>query len=139
VVHYVLDGIDIPSVVGKGTYGVMGGANGVPITTTELRFMFRYWHRLKAAATNRKIIFYSEQKAVTAPWYQGANLWLPYAKHRINKILDVNPRPKTKEYEKIFEAASRFEQKANAGRATEALQIFFSMETTNSIDQEPTD
>jgi hypothetical protein len=134
VVHYVLDDIDIQSVVDKTSYEVMDGASGVPITTTELRFMFRYWHQLREKAEEGKIIFYLNQKRAKAPWEKSPDLWLPYARHRLNKIVNVNPKPTTPDYIKIAQAALKFEQHVQAGSPGRALKTFFSVATSSSID-----
>lgn len=125
VVHYILDGIKPEDVVDKKTYEVMGGGQGVPITTSEIRYMFRKWFELKERAIARKIIFYRDQSEVRAPWYDAPAMWLPYAEHRLDKFLSGNPRLSLTQ-ENAVEA---FRRHLTANRPTEALQKFFSLPT----------
>lgn len=80
--HYILDGIVMNEVVSKATRPLFTGDQGVPITTSELRFIFRYWHLIK---NNRKFIFWQNFNDVIAPWEQNPQDWLPYARQRVEK------------------------------------------------------
>lgn len=130
VVHYILDGIKPEDLVNKTTYGVMGGAKGVPITTSEIRYMFRNWYSLKRMAMARKIIFYRDQAEVRAPWYSNPDLWVPYARHRIDKFVQANPHLSVAK-DNLVESFGRL---SAAGRSTEALQSFFALETASGLD-----
>jgi hypothetical protein len=80
-VHYALDGIDMAKVIGKETHALLG-TTGVPITTSELRYLFREWGRYRDS-TN--LIFYNLMDEVKAPWVVNPDPWLPYAKQRVDK------------------------------------------------------
>jgi hypothetical protein len=97
-VHYVLDGITIQEVVNKTEYGLFGSGvsaqqnrTGVPITTSELRYLFRNWFSFSASQRNR-IFFYRLARAVEPPWIENPGPWLDYARHRIGKLANSGPR-----------------------------------------------
>jgi insecticidal toxin complex protein TccC len=66
-IHFVLDGLDIPSIVRKE------GAGGQSITASELRYAYRNKERLKG-----KIFFYQNNVQVAAPWESDPELWSQY-------------------------------------------------------------
>lgn len=68
-VHFVLDGLDIPSIVRKE------GAGGQSITASELRYAYRNKERLKG-----KIFFYQNNVQVAAPWESDPELWSQYTR-----------------------------------------------------------
>lgn len=82
VLHYILDGIDMNNVIGKNRMLLWTGSQGVPITTSEIRFVFRHWHRFR---NNRKFIFWRHFREVKAPWQTDPQAWLPYAQGRVEK------------------------------------------------------
>jgi hypothetical protein len=84
-VHYVLDGIDMSDVVGKKAMSLWAGTTGIPITTSELRYLFRNWHRLKNCAANGRIRFWKSYVPFDAPWDTSPKEWLQYAKQRLEK------------------------------------------------------
>ena len=90
-VHYVLDEIVMDEVVAKTVRPLFTGTTGVPVTTSELRYLFRNWNRLKTA----NIRFYLNGSVVPAPWVSDPARWVPYASHRANKyrneLLQVAP------------------------------------------------
>jgi hypothetical protein len=89
--HYVLDEITSASVAEKKKFPLSAFAQydpgrggkkierpGTPITTSELRYLFRTWHTHKAHLGNR-LFFYRDQN-VTAPlWDQDPDPWIKYA------------------------------------------------------------
>jgi hypothetical protein len=81
-VHYILDEIDMDVVVQKGEVAMWTGKVGVPITTSELRYLFRTWHIHK---NNTKLHFYLNQNEVKAPWMAEPGRWVAYAQHRVDK------------------------------------------------------
>jgi hypothetical protein len=129
IVHYILDGIKSEDVVNKTSYGVMGGTKGLPITTSEIRYMFRNWFDLKNQAIERKIMFYNDQAEVRAPWYDAPTLWLPYAQHRVDKYTRANPRLGWTEDNHV----EAFRRLSAQGRASDALQHFFVLPTAGGL------
>lgn len=53
-IHFILDGISMEKVVDKSMKS---------ITSSELRYIFRHWHRLKG-----RVIFYYNDKVSPCPW-----------------------------------------------------------------------
>jgi hypothetical protein len=80
---YMLDGIDMQWVANPRAYE--GGGVKRPITTSELRCLFRNWYRLPRDG----IHFLHKFERVSAPWEQPmwAELWSPYASHIATKTL----------------------------------------------------
>ena len=62
-VHFLLDGLDMQEVANKASRVGYGGRTAVSITTSELRYAFRYWGRLSGVIT-----FYVNLQPVAAPW-----------------------------------------------------------------------
>ena len=82
-VHYVLDGITIADVVSKKTFDLYSGGQGVPITTSELRFLFRRWNRFR---NTTKVIFYRNFTECDPPWTsEELSGWATYAMHLMSK------------------------------------------------------
>lgn len=82
-VHYVLDTIVMADVISKKTFALYSGDVGVPITTSELRFLFRNWNRFRAGG---KLKFYLDFAEREAPWLTGDLAgWAAYAMHLIRK------------------------------------------------------
>ena len=73
-IHFILDGMDMGGVVNKDTR-----LHGDSITSSELRYIYRNWNRLK-----NKVIFYRDGKVVTSPWQAEETLWNNY--HPKSKI-----------------------------------------------------
>ena len=102
-VHYLLDKMDPSTIVTKKTlHKVVRGKNRaivaefdkVPICTSELRFIFRNWQRIKSGG---KMLFYLSFNTCLAPWENTAKawkdqwgLWAEYAKQRVDKYRDPN-------------------------------------------------
>lgn len=86
-VHYVLDGINMTDVIGRLDRPRPGNIRGVPITTSELRYLFRNWHRLQALHDTRKLIFWRNRAPALPPWESDPKSWLVYAQHRLEKNL----------------------------------------------------
>lgn len=80
-IHFVLDGLDIPSIVRKE------GAGGQSITASELRYAYRNKERLKG-----KIFFYQNNAPVAAPWETDPELWSQYT--QTPKGGELQPVPK---------------------------------------------
>jgi hypothetical protein len=84
-VHYVTDGITMTVVVGKTEMPIdMGTRTGVPITTSELRYIFRNWHWFRDTL-DKDLVFWRSYAPTTAPWITDPKIWIPYARHRIDK------------------------------------------------------
>lgn len=82
-VHYILDGIVIADVVSKKTFPLSSGGTGVPITTSELRFLFREWSRFRHTG---RVIFYRDFNETGTPWSSEAlQGWAAYAMHLLEK------------------------------------------------------
>jgi len=82
-VHYILDEITMQDVTDKKTFPLYSGGTGVPITTSELRFLFRNWNRYRNSG---KIIFYRAFNVCAAPWSTDAQEgWAGYALHLLEK------------------------------------------------------
>ena len=81
-VHYIVDEIVLNDVVAKEKMGLWTGKVGVPITTSELRFIFRNWNRFR---NNKDFCFYLNYRKVGAPWETSPQTWFKYAVHRIQK------------------------------------------------------
>lgn len=83
-VHYILDRINLQEVVSKTPrlLTTTTHTSGVSITTSELRFLFRVWHRFRRGD---RVIFYTHGQSTQAPWEIRADLWVPYAKQRVDK------------------------------------------------------
>jgi hypothetical protein len=106
-IHYILDGMDMKKVANKElfdktiTIGSGSGARSISfkkmsICTSELRFLFRNWQRIKA--TNR-VLFYWKYKTTPAPWEDDVGypesmvLWADYAHHRVEKAVAKALKP----------------------------------------------
>jgi hypothetical protein len=84
-VHYVTDGITMTDVVGKTQMPIdMGTRTGVPITTSELRYIFRNWHWFRERL-DKGLVFWRSYAPTTAPWITDPKIWIPYARHRVDK------------------------------------------------------
>ncbi|MGA8164386.1 MAG: hypothetical protein WB791_05085 [Waddliaceae bacterium] len=70
-VHYVLDEIDMQDVVDKKTRILWWGREGVPLTTSELRFLHKHWKKLNT----KNIHFYLDEREVEAPWIANPEMW----------------------------------------------------------------
>jgi hypothetical protein len=103
-VHYVLDTITMQDVIDKKTFDLYSGGKGVPITTSELRFLFRNWNKYRGTG---KIIFYRNFNECDPPWTSEALPgWAAYALHLLDKnkpALGANP----------FNAADAFRTNSN--------------------------
>jgi hypothetical protein len=75
-VHFVLDYMpDEADILSKKKY------NGrVPITVSELRYVFRNWRRLSG-----RIVFYKSLREDFAPWESNPQAWRKYAIERLDK------------------------------------------------------
>ena len=129
VVHYILDEIIAKDVVDQTTYSNFLGKKGVPITTSELRFLFRNWYHLKYRAMNKRLYFYKDQKFVRAPWYGDPALWLPYALYRVEKFEAANPRPPVRQDNLV----ASFRHNMAIKRPTQALQSSFALKTSETL------
>lgn len=69
-IHFILDGMNIPSVVNKDD-SLFGGT----ITASELRYIYRHWDRLQG-----RVIFYRDGGVVASPWEDAisSHLWNDY-------------------------------------------------------------
>ncbi|EPL4526997.1 hypothetical protein QCK34_004405 [Enterobacter asburiae] len=67
--HFILDDLDISKVALKEKRYI-GGKEVPQITSSELRYIYRHWHRLKG-----KVIFYYKNKVSDAPWETNNNNW----------------------------------------------------------------
>lgn len=84
-VHFAIDDINMADVVQKAKFGGQDRkAPAVPITTSELRSIYRKWHH---PAYPLHIIFYDKGQEVPAPWVSDVNLWNGYGLHRYEKFL----------------------------------------------------
>lgn len=82
-IHFVLDKISMKDVIQKATFKGSGRSEKVvPITTSELRSIYRNWHRPEF---RDGIIFYVDRSEVPAPWVSDKKLWSEYGQHRVKK------------------------------------------------------
>jgi hypothetical protein len=123
-VHYVLDGIDMSDVVGKKAMALWTGTTGVPITTSELRYLFRNWYRLKNDAAKGRIRFWMSYQPSIAPWDANPKEWLQYAKHRLEKRKAV--------LSKYGSLMASFDTSPQSDPAS-ALKIFFEIPTGDTL------
>ena len=122
-VHYILDEIDMVEVVRKEERPLWTGTTGVPITTTELRFLFREWYRLRG----KNILFYRNRVTTQPPWETDPEAWLGYARRRAQKYSEQLSRthPNT---------LQQFNGAAIMGNAPLALTHFHAMPAIASIE-----
>lgn len=114
-VHYVLDGINLDEVVSQAVRDLWVGTQGVPITTSELRYVFRRWARYK---DTQRVVFYRDGMSTRAPWIEEPAKWVPYARHRVEKHRGrINPA-----------LAAQFMGYAQANRPGPALHTFFQID-----------
>lgn len=116
-VHYVLDRINLGEVVDKRPrlLTTTTSSAGIPITTSELRYLFRTWHRFRG---RDRVIFYHHGQSTQAPWERRPDLWVPYARQRVHKYRNRGANPKQVEH---------FEKACNEGRHKAALDCFHDM------------
>lgn len=126
-VHYVLDGIDMSNVVGKKTTRLWTGTTGIPITTSELRYLFRNWYRLKELEAQHKIIFWKNYVRFDSPWHTNPQEWMEYAKQRIDKR-----RAGLMASQNLIETFEKFSRID----PTLALGVFFKIPTGDTLLQE---
>jgi len=62
-IHFVLDGLNLSDVATKAPRAGYGGRTAVPITTSEIRYVFRKWNDLR-----NTVIFYVNLNSVNPPW-----------------------------------------------------------------------
>jgi hypothetical protein len=100
-IHFAIDDIKMEDVVAQTTFGGSGRAGkAVPITTSELRAIYRNSHREEY---KRRIIFYVKGEEKMAPWDENPNLWAKYGAARLEKYLKVLEAEK-KRYENKYGA-----------------------------------
>ncbi|WP_447744295.1 hypothetical protein [Pseudomonas nicosulfuronedens] len=99
-IHFVLDSLHgerMRQIVHKEAYKsndmMRGGGNAIPVTTSELRAVYREQKRLKTP-----VLFYRNLEQVLPPWEEDAALWQQYGKARYFKYktrmeasMPVNP------------------------------------------------
>lgn len=96
-IHFVLDGMpDESAIIGKKKY-----QGRVPITVSELRYVFRNWERLK-----HRIIFYKSLREHFAPWETNPSGWKAYAVERLGKYADLAAKRGRKELKPSFDPYS---------------------------------
>lgn len=117
-VHYALDELTSRTVAGKQAFNTLIGGQGVPITTSELRYLFRNWHLFKKAHDKKRLVFYRNLDVAKPLWEDDPSEWIPYAKHRLSKFGSI---PK--------EVIGQFEDAAKTGNSVKALEVFFSIRT----------
>ncbi|MFR0687774.1 hypothetical protein ACLUTX_00120 [Enterobacterales bacterium AE_CKDN230030158-1A_HGKHYDSX7] len=86
-IHFVLDsllGDRMRQIVHKEAYKsndmMRGGGEAVPVTTSELRAVYREQRQLKT-----RVLFYRNLLQVPAPWDEDAALWQQYGRARYSK------------------------------------------------------
>jgi len=82
-IHFVLDGLDMASVVSKEGYG------GQSITASELRYAYRNKERL-----GDNILFYKNNETVKAPWETEETLWSTYTPKNKSKADELQIQKK---------------------------------------------
>lgn len=95
-IHYILDGMDMKKVSEKAKFDkvihLYGGDlvfKKISICTSELRYLFRNWQKIKSTG---HVLFYWNYTSVKPPWedaYWASSLdgWATYAAHRVEKAL----------------------------------------------------
>ncbi|MDZ4417294.1 toxin [Bacillus cereus] len=74
-IHFVLDNLDIESIVAKS------GDSGESITASELRYVYRNYERLQG-----RVVFYRNgEKLEKTPWEEKPDLWIQY--HPTNRSI----------------------------------------------------
>jgi hypothetical protein len=128
--HYVLDEITSASIAGKQKFPLSAFDDkrpGTPITTSELRYLFRTWHTFKVLLGNR-LFFYRNQNVTNPLWDQDPDQWIAYAQVRVAKLKDGEKIRYAKEI-------SEFQSAVSSGKAQQALEKFFSMKTADPIKE----
>ncbi|MGF6601019.1 hypothetical protein P3T23_005758 [Paraburkholderia sp. GAS448] len=127
--HYVLDQITSASIAQSEEFRLSAfndDRKGKPITTSELRYLFRTWHVYKKLHATR-IIFYRNQNIVGPLWESEPAPWIPYARKRLDKL----PQPTRLTYQKQI---AEFEKLAGSTNlAAQALDVFFTIPSCDPI------
>lgn len=104
-VHFVLDEIDMKDVLDKAEFPEKPGAvrKMVPITTSELRALFRNW-----GFACKHVTFYRKQTVHPPPWDEDPKGWTEYAKRRCEKYAQLlnkqGKKAKIVEFDKLQSA-----------------------------------
>jgi hypothetical protein len=128
--HYVLDEITSASIAEKQKFKLTAFDDkrpGTPITTSELRYLFRTWHTFKGLLGNR-LFFYRGQNVTTPLWDQDPDPWIPYAQARVAKLGDAEKKRYAKEI-------SEFDSAVSSKNGKQVLEKFFSMTTADPIKE----
>jgi hypothetical protein len=136
--HYVLDEITSASIVGKqkfplSAFSILDDQKklikplGTPITTSELRYLFRTWHTHRPLLRNR-LFFYRNQNVTDPLWDEDPGQWIPYAQVRLDKLGGEAKNRCNKEI-------TEFQSAVSSGNAKQALEKFFSMKTADPIKE----
>ncbi|HEX2887388.1 hypothetical protein [Vineibacter terrae] len=129
-IHYIIDGITMADVVGKTEMPInMGLQTGVPITTSELRFIFRNWHWFREKVDDG-LVFWFKDTPTTAPWITDPKLWIPYAAQRIRKYKAAKQGSNDYETDKV----NSFEKYAPIDPAL-AIEYFGMIKMTDKLIQ----
>jgi hypothetical protein len=127
----VLDEITSKSIAEANDFKLtifMDDRRGKPITTSELRYLFRTWH-VHGKLNGTRILFYRDKKIVPPLWVTEPAPWIPYARKRLEKLSQVN---KQTYHNQILE----FERMAGLKQEAQALEVFFRIPTCDTIKEQ---
>jgi hypothetical protein len=127
--HYVLDEITSASIAQSQEFRLSAfqdDRKGKPITTSELRYLFRTWHAYKKLHATR-IFFYRDQNIVAPLWETEPAPWIPYARKRLEKLSQSTRLTYQRQLEE-------FDKLANATNSeARALEVFFIIPSCDPI------
>jgi hypothetical protein len=125
-IHFVLDGIGDHDIIRKARLTGHAGQKAVPITTSELRAVYRHWNVYR-----EKVWFYRNFMCVLPPWETNRE-WDKYALYRVHKYMkklraamQAKPdRAEALEHEitGYVEAAERFQEEGRYAGAVGLLK-----------------
>lgn len=126
-IHYILDKIAMQEVLNKHVRTLGNGSTGVPITTSELRFLFRNWHWFRGKLGNT-LIFWDQDAIVNPPWCKEPELWISYAHYLLSKYETA----KSKEVDYDAQGVLAFRTAAQTS-AAEGIKAYSDVPLTEEI------
>jgi len=128
IIHFIIDGLEDRDILTKRKFrSSTTGRAAVPITTSELRNVFRRWH---LEDFNEAVYFYKDFVHVRAPWETNPRAWQKYAEARlgnykndVKSMLNLDRyRPYRMEVQRLLAAARAAEGLGQRSVAVDALR-----------------
>lgn len=128
-IHFILDGYDKhgwETVIGKAMVKskdmMRGSGMAVPVTTSEIRVLYRNWHTIK-----QRVIFYEKDAEVDPPWKQDTR-WMQYGmaryeKHKKELIGQVTQDTDLKLFDSYIQNTDQICKSGYPNQATDELKI----------------